>query len=91
MDLFSSIDTAETRQTAAAELTNLRQAIAQHAHLYHAEDAPVISDADFDGLIRRHKELETLYPELADKIRQPIKSARRRQQASARSRIPGRC
>jgi DNA ligase (NAD+) len=67
MDLFSSIDTAETPQAADEELTNLRQAIAHHAHLYHTEDAPVISDAEFDGLIRRHKELEALYPELADK------------------------
>jgi DNA ligase (NAD+) len=49
---------------AAAELARLAQEIARHNRLYHAEDAPEISDAEYDALVRRNAELEAAYPHL---------------------------
>ena len=48
----------------AAELARLAAAIADHAARYHRDDAPVISDADYDALVRRNAELEAAHPEL---------------------------
>ena len=39
--------------------------IAEHDRRYHAEDAPTISDADYDALRRRLEALEAAHPELA--------------------------
>ena len=49
---------------AANELMRLARAIARHNRLYHADDAPEISDADFDALVRRNAELEAQFPQL---------------------------
>src|SRR5688572_26264735 len=49
---------------AAAELERLAGEIARHNRLYHNEDAPEISDADFDALIRRNAALEARFPHL---------------------------
>lgn len=49
---------------AANELMRLAKAIAKHNRLYHAEDSPEISDADYDALIRRNAELEAQFPHL---------------------------
>jgi DNA ligase (NAD+) len=48
----------------AEELAFLAAEIARHNRLYHGEDAPEISDADYDALVRRNAELEERYPEL---------------------------
>ncbi|PLK25519.1 NAD-dependent DNA ligase LigA [Novosphingobium sp. TH158] len=49
---------------AANELMRLARAIARHNRLYHAEDSPEISDAEYDALVRRNAELEAAYPHL---------------------------
>ncbi len=52
------------REQAAAELARLAAEIAEHDRRYHAEDAPTISDAEYDALVRRNSELEAQFPEL---------------------------
>ncbi|WP_414826688.1 NAD-dependent DNA ligase LigA [Altererythrobacter sp. Root672] len=42
----------------------LAKAIAHHNRLYHAEDSPEVSDAEYDALVRRNAELETAFPHL---------------------------
>ena len=46
-------------------INNLREEIARHNRLYHQEDAPEISDAEFDQLFAELKSLEEAHPELA--------------------------
>jgi len=43
----------------------LRDQIRFHNDLYHAQDSPVISDAEFDSLARELQALESAYPDLA--------------------------
>ena len=53
-----------TEADAANELMRLANAIAHHNRLYHANDAPEISDAEYDALVRRNTELEEAFPHL---------------------------
>ena len=53
-----------TDAAAAAELEQLAAEIARHNRLYHSEDSPEISDAEYDALVRRNAELERQFPHL---------------------------
>ena len=50
---------------ARAEHARLHEEIAAHDRRYYQEDAPTISDADYDALRLRYQELERAFPELA--------------------------
>lgn len=49
-----------------ARVRALRKEIEHHTYLYYAKDAPEISDAAFDSLMRELRELEQARPELID-------------------------
>ena len=49
---------------AANRLMRLAKEIARHNRLYHDQDAPEISDAEYDALVRENAALEAQFPEL---------------------------
>jgi len=51
-------------KVARAEHTLLGAEIAEHDRRYYQDDAPTISDADYDTLRRRYEALEEAFPEL---------------------------
>lgn len=53
-----------TPDEASNELTYLAGEIARHDALYHGEDAPEITDADYDALRLRNAALERKFPQL---------------------------
>lgn len=48
------------------EIENLRASLAEYERLYRLENAPAISDAQYDALMRRLRDLEARFPEFAD-------------------------
>jgi len=52
--------------TPAAQAAALRDLIRYHNERYYADDAPEISDVEYDELVRELRRLEDEYPELAD-------------------------
>ncbi|HVU29323.1 MAG TPA: NAD-dependent DNA ligase LigA, partial [Sphingomicrobium sp.] len=56
--------TEVTEADAANRLKWLAREIARHDKLYHDLDAPEISDAEYDALIRENRELEARFPHL---------------------------
>ncbi|WP_170413070.1 NAD-dependent DNA ligase LigA [Ruegeria atlantica] len=53
-----------TEDQARAELARLAEKIAHANRRYHAEDAPDISDAEYDALKRRNADIEARFPQL---------------------------
>jgi DNA ligase (NAD+) len=51
-------------QRARAEIEKLREQINHHNHLYYVLDAPELTDAEYDTLMRRLETLEAEHPEL---------------------------
>jgi DNA ligase (NAD+) len=56
----------------ADEIETLRAGLRRHEHLYYVLDAPEISDAEYDGMLRRLKALEDAHPEF-DTLDSPTK------------------
>ncbi len=54
----------ETRPDSARRASELRATIDRANELYYREDAPELSDADYDRLMRELQELEDAHPEL---------------------------
>ncbi|MCQ2310391.1 MAG: NAD-dependent DNA ligase LigA [Paludibacteraceae bacterium] len=61
MDLFSDIDQQERD-----EILTLRRELEEANRLYYVENAPVMSDRDFDDKMHRLQDLEKGHPEMAD-------------------------
>ncbi|MDJ0630339.1 MAG: NAD-dependent DNA ligase LigA [Rhodobacter sp.] len=67
-----------TEDQARAELARLADAIARANTAYHTEDAPEISDAEYDALKRRNAEIEAAFPHLkrrdspSDRVGAPV-------------------
>ncbi|MFH2047863.1 MAG: NAD-dependent DNA ligase LigA, partial [bacterium] len=72
------------------ELEKLRSEIEKHNRLYYIEDAPSISDADYDKLFDRLLEIEKLFPELItpDSPSQRVGAAPSKKFEPASHRIP---
>ena len=49
-----------------SKLIRLRNELHKHNRLYYIEDAPIISDFEFDALLRELQDLENRYPEFYD-------------------------
>jgi DNA ligase (NAD+) len=54
-----------TKAEAAAELARLAADLAEHDRRYFQDDAPLVSDADYDALKRRNGAIEARFPDLA--------------------------
>ncbi len=54
----------QTEEEAAAELERLAGAIAEADLAYHQNDAPTLTDGDYDGLRRRNDAIEAAFPSL---------------------------
>ena len=53
-----------TEAEASDELARLAREITEADEAYHGQDAPAISDADYDGLRRRNAAIEARFPQL---------------------------
>jgi DNA ligase (NAD+) len=53
-----------TLEEAAAELEKLAKEIARHDRRYYQEDAPEVTDAEYDALRRRNAAIEQRFPDL---------------------------
>ena len=55
---------ALSKVEAKAELARLAEEIAAHDAAYYQQDAPLVSDGEYDALRRRNEEIEARFPEL---------------------------
>ena len=62
--LFDGADLAKATSDPVARAEALRREIEHHSYQYYALDAPTISDAAFDSLMRELREIEAAHPEL---------------------------
>jgi len=83
---IESLSAAEARH----EHARLGEEIVTHDRRYYAEDAPTISDADYDALRQRYEAIEAAFPELAtpDSLTKKIGAAPSEKFAKVRHRVP---
>ena len=55
-----------TQEEAKEKVLSLRESIAYHSRRYYEEDAPEISDYEYDAMYRELQELESAFPALDD-------------------------
>ena len=79
-----------TRVQAKHELSRLAATIAEHDRRYYQENAPAISDADYDALRARNTAIETRFPDLVrpDSPSRRIGAAPKTAFVKVRHRIP---
>src|SRR3954470_14404577 len=75
---------------ARAEHEALGAEIAEHDRRYYEEDAPVVSDAEYDVLRQRYQALEARFPELrtAESLTQKVGAKASEKFAKVRHRVP---
>lgn len=61
MDLFSQIETPERE-----EILTLRRELTEANYKYYVENAPQMSDYEFDQKLKRLEQLEKIYPDMYD-------------------------
>ena len=86
---FKPIDQLSPR-VARAEHTLLGAEIAAHDKRYYQDDAPTISDADYDALRQRYEALEAAFPELhaPDSLTKKVGAAPASKFAKAKHAVP---
>ncbi len=79
-----------TLAKARKEHARLEAEIAGHDRRYHGEDAPTISDAEYDALRRSYTALEEAFPELAnaESLNRKVGAAPSEKFAKVRHRVP---
>ena len=79
-----------SRQEAEAEHARLGDEIAAHDRRYYNDDAPTISDAEYDALRQRYAALEAAFPELAgpDSLSRKVGAAPSKDFAKVRHVVP---
>jgi DNA ligase (NAD+) len=75
---------------AAAEHARLGQELAEHDRRYYQDDAPTVSDAEYDALRRRYEALEAQFPELrsAESLTETVGAAPSEKFAKVRHAVP---
>jgi DNA ligase (NAD+) len=75
---------------ASREHARLGEEIAAHDKRYYTEDAPIVSDAEYDALRLRYEALEAAFPELAtpDSLTKKVGAAPSEKFAKVRHRVP---
>jgi DNA ligase (NAD+) len=79
-----------TEKQAKAEYARLQAEIAAHDRRYYQDDAPTVSDAEYDALRRRYNEIETRFPDLRtlESLSLKVGAAPARGFAKLRHRVP---
>ncbi|WP_134496486.1 NAD-dependent DNA ligase LigA [Microvirga pakistanensis] len=79
-----------TLTEARAEHDDLGREIAEHDRRYYEEDAPTVSDAEYDALRKRYEALEGMFPELktTESLTQKVGSRASEKFAKVRHRVP---
>src|ERR687897_97274 len=75
---------------ARAEHEALGREIAEHDRRYYEEDAPIVSDAEYDSLRQRYEALEARFPEFktAESLSEKVGAKASEKFAKARHRVP---